>query len=311
MTTLTVPDGYTKAEWTKIVRRGQKLMKQKSGIQWALGDLVIEALDGHSRGHGEVNLVIKILAHQIGANPETLRGYYDVARQWPETKRREDVSFTVHRTLAYVRSRYILIRKDPYDPFTKENHWTVNEAEKVAHRAVGTPTNQEERLAHTRRLLHTDDDAAKAVTEMLGRPDVRARLASDQHARNLMREAQYEHWRQVEESAETEAELASVDDAVEVEEEFEEEASPLGVQYTEAPMEILRLIGAFASFSVSLQRIIPEVHTQDYTEETKQAVLDNVHKARMLLDWCETAIKTGRTDPDKALARLMEDEEGE
>ncbi|MEU6184028.1 DUF6192 family protein [Streptomyces coeruleorubidus] len=172
MTTLTVPDGYTKAEWTKIVRRGQKLMKQKSGIHWALGDLVIDALDGRGRGHGEVNQVIKILAHQIGANPESLRSYYDVARQWPEAKRREDVSFSVHRTLAYVRSRYILIRKDPYDPFTKEHRWTVNEAEKVAHRAVGTPTNQAERLAHTRRLLRTDEDAAKAVTEMLGRPDV-------------------------------------------------------------------------------------------------------------------------------------------
>ncbi|MEU5898909.1 DUF6192 family protein [Streptomyces venezuelae] len=311
MTTLTVPGGYTKTAWEKIVRRGRKLMKEKSGIQWALGDLVIEALDGHSRGHGEVTQVLKMLSHQIGANPETLRSYYDVARQWPKAKRRKDVSFSVHATLAYVPSRYTLIRKDPYDPFTKEHRWTVNEAEKVANRAVHTPTNQAERLAHTRRLLHTEEDAAKAVTEMLGRPDVRARLASDQHARHLMRQAQYEHWREVDEATEAEAELVSADDAAEVEEEFDEEAAPLGVQYSEAPMEILRLIGAFASFSVSLQRIIPEVHTQDYTEETKQAVLDNVHKARMLLDWCETAIKTGKTDPDKALARLMKDEEGE
>jgi hypothetical protein len=311
VTTLTVPDGYTKTAWEKIVRRGRKLMKEKSGIQWALGDYVIESLDGHIRGHGEAAQVIKILGHQIGANPETLRTYYDVARQWPKAKRRKDVSFSVHATLAYVPSRYILIRKDPYDPFTKEHRWTVNEAQKVANRAVGTPTNQAERLAHTRRLLHTDEDAAKAVTEMLGRPDVRARLASDQHARHLMRQAQYEHWREVDEAAEAEAELASADEAAEVEEEFEEEAAPLGVRYSEAPMEILRLIGAFASFSVSLQRIIPEVHSQDYTEETKQAVLDNVHKTRMLLDWCETAITTGRTDPDKALVRLMEDEEGE
>lgn len=138
----------------------------------------------------------------------------------------------MHATLAYVRSRYILIRKDPYDPFTKEYRWTVNEAQKVVHRAVGTPTNQEERLAHTRRLLHTDEDAAKAVTEMLGRPDVRARLESDQHARHLMREAQYEHWRQADETAEADAEMASAGDAAEVEEEFEEEVAPLGVRYT-------------------------------------------------------------------------------
>lgn len=309
MVTLTVPDGYANKEWTRFVRRGQKLMKQKSGVHWALGDLVIDALHDHGRGHGEVDQVIKILAHQIGANPESLRGYYQTAQQWPKAKRREEVSFSVHRELAYVQNRYRLIRKDPFDPFTEEYRWTVNEAQKVAHHAVGTPTNQAERLAHTRRLMREDDDAAKAVTEMLGRPDVRSRLASDEQARSLMREAQYEHWSAVEKAAEADAELASADDADEGE--FEDETAPLGVRYTEAPMEILRLIGAFASFSVSLQRIIPEVHSQDYTEDTKQAVLDNVQKARMLLDWCETAITTGRTDPDKALARLMEDEEGE
>ncbi|MFF1407705.1 DUF6192 family protein [Streptomyces sp. NPDC058294] len=56
---------------------------------------------------------------------------------------------------------------------------------------------------------------------------------------------------------------------------------------------------------------MPEVHAQDYNEDTKAAVLDNVTKARMLLDWCESAITTGRTDMDKALAKLLKEEEGE
>ncbi|WP_411144904.1 DUF6192 family protein [Streptomyces sp. x-80] len=310
MATLTLPPGYTKAEWEPIVRKGRKLIKQKSSIQFALGDLVIDSLVGHSRGHGEVAQVIELLAHQIGINAATLRNHYAVASQWPKEKRRADVCYSVHRELSYVRSRYILIRKDPYDPISKENRWTENEAQKVANHAFDTPSNKDERLARTRRLLHSDEDAAEVVKEMITRPEVRGRVVADRRSRNLLREAQYEHWQQVDHEIEAEAELAPTEDAGEVEEVAEETAAP-AVDYKEAPLEILRLIGSFASFFVSLQRIIPEIHAQDYNEETKAAVLDNVLKARMLLDWCESAIRTGRTDMDKALASLLEDEEGE
>lgn len=81
---------------------------------------------------------------------------------------------------------------------------------------------------------------------------------------------------------EAEAELAAAEDAAEIEEAAEETSAP--VVGKEEPLGILRLIGAFASFFVSLQRIIPEVRAQDYNEDTKAAVLDNVTKARMLLD---------------------------
>ncbi|MFQ6144428.1 DUF6192 family protein [Streptomyces seoulensis] len=303
-----LPDGYTKAEWQPIVRKGRKLVKGHSSFQFALGDLVIEALTGHGRGHGEVAQVIEILGHQIGIPTITLRHYYQIARQWPEAKRRMEVCWTVHERLAYVRSRYLLIKKDPHDPISKENHWTVNEAEKVANRSFDTPSNKEERLAKTRRLLHSDEDAAEVVKEVITRPEVRRRVVADQRARHLIREAQYEHWRQVDRETEAEAELAPAEDAAEIEEVEEASAPVVG---KEAPLEILRLIGAFASFFVSLQRIIPEIHAQDYNEDTKAAVIDNVTKARMLLDWCESAITTGRTDMDKALAKLLDNDEGE
>ncbi|MFJ5233158.1 hypothetical protein ACIQBJ_25090 [Kitasatospora sp. NPDC088391] len=120
MATMTLPASCTKTEWERIVRKGRKLIKQKSSIQFALGDLVIDALAGHPRGHGEVAEVIVLLARQIGANPGTLRTYYETAVQWPVGKRREDVCFSVHSTLAYVRSRFVLIRKDPFDPVSGE-----------------------------------------------------------------------------------------------------------------------------------------------------------------------------------------------
>lgn len=111
---------YTKAEWQPIVRKGRKLVKRHSSFQFALGDLVIGAISGHPRGHGEVAEVIEILGYQIGNPVATLWSYYKVAMQWPEAKRWLGVCWSVHERLAYVRSRFILIRKDPYDPISKE-----------------------------------------------------------------------------------------------------------------------------------------------------------------------------------------------
>jgi hypothetical protein len=307
VTVMTIPAGYSKSEWNKYVRKGRALVKRQSGIQFELGDTVIDMLHSHRRGHGEVAEVIELYANQIGINPNTLRNYYYVATQWPEEKRRPDVSFSVHAALASTRSRYIKIRKDPLDPFTGEQHWTYNEALRAADNAKPqTPTNREERWERAETLLGSDEDAAVAVGEMLKhRPEMRQRLVADPHARHMLRQAQYEHWRQVDEEAAAEAELTAE------EEEIQEEEAPSKVSYQDAPLEILQLLGSFSSFFVSLQRLIPQIHAQDYTADTKEAVLDNITKARSFLDWCESAIKTGKTDMDKALARLLKDEEGE
>lgn len=307
MTVTTIPAGYSKSEWNTYVRKGRALVKRQSGIQFELGDTVADMLHGHRRGHGEVAEVIELYANQIGINPNTLRKYYYVASQWPPAKRRADVSFSVHAALAATRSRFIKIRKDPVDPFTKERHWTYNEALRAADAASPhTPTNRDERLERARTLLGSDEDAAEAVGKMIEhRPEMRQRLVADPHTRHLLRKAEYEHWQQVDEEAEAESELTSE------EEEVHEEEAPTKVSYQDAPLEILQLLGSFASFFVALQRLIPQIHAQDYTADTKEAVLDNITKARSFLDWCESAIRTGKTDMDKALARLLEDEEGE
>ncbi|WP_416485268.1 DUF6192 family protein [Streptomyces sp. CL12] len=307
MTTAAIPASFSKREWDRYVRRGRSLVKKISGVQFELGDLVIEMLQERGRGHGEVSEIIELFAHSIGLAPATLQKYYEVASRWPQDKRRSDVSFTVHAALAYTSRRYSKIRRDPVDPFTKERRWTVNEALRAADgdRKPHTPTNPEERLARARDLLRGEADAADAVREMLGRPDVRSRAAADQRTRHLMRQAQYEHWRQVDEAVEAEEELSGGFEE-EVEKELDE-TTPT-VPYDEGPIEILRLLGNFAAFFVSLQNTIPQIHAQDYTDETKEAVLDNIRKARSFLDWCESAITTGKTDMDKALARLLEDE---
>ncbi|MFD7734562.1 DUF6192 family protein [Kitasatospora phosalacinea] len=306
-TALTVPTGYTKAEWEKYVRMGRKLIKQISNIQFDLGDIVVDMLDGRDRGHGEVAEVIELYAHQIGINADTLHLHYLIAQRWPKDKRREDVPYTVHEVLAYSPQRFSLIRNAPRDPFTGEHRWTVNEAKRAAARSPATPTNRQERLDKARHLLSNDEDAAEAVGELISRPDVRARVVADQRNRHMLRQAQFEHWREVDRGSEEAEELLPAESGVEEDPARAPEPVP-GLGYQQAPMEILQLIGTFASFFVSLQRIIPAIHAQDYTEDTKAAVLENVAKARSFLDWCESAITTGSTDMDQALARLLEDE---
>lgn len=220
MATRPLPDGYTKPTMAAHRRQGSEAVQIRSGLQFALGGLVIEALTGSPRGHGEVGLAIEILADRIGVSASTLRKYYAVAMQWPEAKRRPDVCWTVHERLAYVPSRYTLIRKDPYDPISDEYRWTVNEAEKVGRAVPGTPTTPQERLAKVRRLLRSDDDAADAVKEMLARPGVRSRVIGDRRTRQLLREAPYERG----------------------------------------------------------QRAVPKLHAQEYNEDTKPVVLDNMYK---------------------------------
>ncbi|MEU9255479.1 DUF6192 family protein [Streptomyces sp. NPDC048270] len=157
------PDGCTKDETAALRRRGTEAVRKQSGLRFALGDLVIEVLTRLPRGHGEVGQTIETLAHQIGIPASTLRKYYDVARQWPAAKRRPDVCWSVHERLAYIPSRFTLIKTDPYDPISQENHWTVNEAEKVGRAAPSTPATPQEHLAKAKQLLSSDKDTAEAV----------------------------------------------------------------------------------------------------------------------------------------------------
>lgn len=157
------PGPYSKAEWAEYRRQGSAAVRLHSGLQFALGDLVVDVLAGAPRGHGEVGQAIEALAYAIDIPASTLRKYYEVAKQWPAAKRRPDVCWSVHERLAYVPVRYTLIRTDPYDPVSDDHHWTVNEATKISRGAPSTLTSQQERLALAQRLLHRDEDTAEAA----------------------------------------------------------------------------------------------------------------------------------------------------
>ncbi|MGA5632502.1 DUF6192 family protein [Streptomyces lydicamycinicus] len=155
-----VPD-HRAADWEGWVRRGQS----KSALQFQLGDLVIDVLKGHSRGHGEVTQAIEVLAHQIGISANTLRDYYQVAMHWPETKRRSDVCWTVHSILSHHPGRFEMIKAPPLDPRTGERRWTCD----AAKRMLGRQTHHTESwktlsgpAAHFRPRRHAEHDEGVA-----------------------------------------------------------------------------------------------------------------------------------------------------
>ncbi|WP_416484219.1 DUF6192 family protein [Streptomyces sp. CL12] len=122
------------------VERGRRLTQAKSASQFLLGDLVIDVLTGRPHGHGEISQAIELLAQQIGISANTLRDYYQVAKHWPEAKRRADVCWTVHSILSHSPDRFEMIKTPPVDPRTGERHWTCD----AANRAIGRHTGHVE-----------------------------------------------------------------------------------------------------------------------------------------------------------------------
>ncbi|MFH8586056.1 DUF6192 family protein [Streptomyces celluloflavus] len=122
------------------VMRARRQVQSESALQFQMGDLVIDVLAGRSRGHGEVTQAIELLAQQIGISANTLREYYQVARQWPEAKRCSDVCWTVHSILSHHPDRFKMIKAPPVDPRTGEPRWTCD----AANRALGRQTRHAE-----------------------------------------------------------------------------------------------------------------------------------------------------------------------
>lgn len=301
MSTMIIPAGLTRAKWERYVHRGRRAVGRISMGQFEVGDLVVEMLD---EGGAEASLseLVNAFAHAIGLESETVRSYYTTARAWPPEKRRADVSFTVHKILASHPRRFRLIKRDPADPATKERGWNADQARRATSQMPEYPATGDERVERAQHLLRDDDEAASAVSRLIKRPEVAKRVVSDQRSRHELRKAQYEHWRQVE-SGEAEPLIEDEEDLV------EQAAAVAATSPKDEEPEILILLGAFASFFVTLQRTIPRIHTQDYSKETRDAVLESVEKGRAVMDWCESAIRTGKTDMDKALMRLLDSEE--
>lgn len=302
---MTRPDRYTARQWDRWVKRGRALVRTKTSVQFELGDITLEIIpkQRHDFDDHGVQAVLRAYAEAIGLSFNTLARYRHVAIAWPEDKRNPDVSFTIHDILSAHPSRFHKINKPPVDPVSGERRWTVNEALRAAGRTPQHPVTPQERVDRVRDLVREDDDAALAVKDILRRPAVVRQVLADPSARHILRQADRPRY-YAEDDDQDEA-LEPLPGYAEPEPTAPPPRRAAQVRYSEAPREVLELLGACTTFYTQMQRMIPALHVAEYDENTKTTLLESIERVRAAAGWAETVINTGDTSMDEALAKLL------
>lgn len=173
---------------TEEVKKAKELITVQRNVQWALGDLTL--------GFAPMDLgpspdVLTAFAEEIDYPLDNLVVFRNVAAAWPLDKRRDDVSYTVHRDIQRREDRFELIWQEKWTATTlrmflgqgaaqsrlsrKDLHDTLTESEKQAVAAKYISENTEKFIASNpeaaRKIMATagamgdqarDDDRKKA-----------------------------------------------------------------------------------------------------------------------------------------------------
>jgi len=90
---------------------GRRLVAALDGSQWALGDLAVKVAGPSSFTHAHDGSTARLsfFADEIGLHYEQLGRYRTVASAWPPETRVPGASWTLHRTLAPLPERHLLL----------------------------------------------------------------------------------------------------------------------------------------------------------------------------------------------------------
>lgn len=277
----------TKRRWNTLVKDGRKAVSLLTQCQFRLGDIALEIEPMLPKGgqHGaEVYPTLQMFADEIGIEFATLINYRSVASAWPEKKRVDGASWTVHRALASMPNRFSLIKRPPVYERTGERRWTADAAARVAGRTPAHPATPQEKVSRIHDLAVDDNVAATAATNFLHRPEVAHRVLSDPTARHIINRAQVDRGKQIQESA--------------------RERMPV-IRKIERSMQIIELLGACSAFVSAISRTMSSLQDEPVSDDERHAVHDHLSRVRAAADWCEMAIDTGDTTLDEQLAKLL------
>ncbi|MEV6948199.1 DUF6192 family protein [Streptomyces sp. NPDC051172] len=307
------PSGFKEDEWQAYVQKGRRLVKQISEAKFELGDTLVEMLDSPDR-QGDVETIVGVYAEQISANQNTLLRYRYVAKAWPASMRRPDVSWTVHARLAAEPDRFRMIREEPPNPTdpTETVPWTQDEALRARHFMPVHPKTPVERIEKAKHILRDTEEAAEAIAQLAERAEVIDAAVEDPRFRQAVREANRQRGKKLEERAGEARALAGLSEPpsrAAPQDEPSVRQAP-SVDYRETPSAVLRILGLATSFCVSMQNAVVLLQTETCDETAIEAVTDSMHKVRAVCDWCEHVATTGKTDMDAALAEMLRDEAG-
>jgi hypothetical protein len=179
-----LPSDAASLSYEDLVELGRQVVH---AAQWAFGDLACAV----ETGYGESRL--QEFAADIGLRYETLLNYRTVARAFPQSSRRRELSFGVHQALAGQDDRTGLI--------ASRDDWTVASARDLAserREAAGQPA-----AASQREVIRPEPGDRESAEQASTRPAARPQEdrdspppASDSQPRLTRRQRQQQQWQQ-------------------------------------------------------------------------------------------------------------------
>lgn len=173
----------------KQVDRGLKLVGNLTKNKFALGDLALEVAPNVNNSMewntSPAKKELEDFAEAIGLSFRSLLEYRTVAATFPPTKRREDVNFTVHKTLVGV--------DNPPAALARRKTWTVRSADEYAGKSsrdgqiksgqkINSSTlSKSEKVEIAREVMKDKDVAREAMRDQKVKGAV-ARAQSDEAA---------------------------------------------------------------------------------------------------------------------------------
>ncbi|GAA2926574.1 DUF6192 family protein [Streptomyces mexicanus] len=234
--------------------------------------------------------------------------YRWVAAKWPAERRAAGVSWEVHKILASAEDPFEVIAHPPLNERTGRRSWDGDAAKRAVGWKTSTPVTVEEKVEAVADLVRDEAVACQVVVGLLKRREVAFVAMRDSDARYMVNEIQFE---QAGEDDDLDEEfrdvLAAQGEAGDGDEggaeRFDEPATI--VRGWHRQMEFADLMAVCQGFIAGAARLVPKLRGHEFTERQHAQVGSTLEKLRATADWIETAVATGRTDLDEALAQLL------
>ncbi|QCX82292.1 hypothetical protein C9F11_44925 (plasmid) [Streptomyces sp. YIM 121038] len=304
------------SRYHELVASSLRQVEVESAAQWALGDAALEIepireWGGHLRigeGGQRVEDSLKYFAEDVGLSAATVRTYRWVAAKWPAEHRVAGVSWEVHKILASADEPFEVIAHPPLNERTGRYSWDGDAAKRAVGWKTSTPVTVEEKVEAVTELVQDEAVACRVAVDLLKRREVVFVAMRDGDARYMVNEAQFEQAEADDEFDEEFQDVLAADElgGGEGQERFDDPATV--VRHWHRQMEFVDLIAVCQGFIAGATRLVPKLRGQEFTERQHGQVGSVLEKLRATADWIETAVATGQTDLDEALAALLRGE---
>ncbi|WP_405673692.1 DUF6192 family protein [Streptomyces sp. NBC_01530] len=325
----------SRTRYEQLVAEARELISQVTKAQFSLGEKAMEVEPmrpvGGSMPNGTDDLYtveesLSMFADDIGVSVATVRDWRYVASRWPAAKRKDGVSFTVHRILASVEDqeeRWAAIEELPRNPRTGERRWTPDAAKRLVGQRVERPVTAEEKIRAVTDLVADDEVAAKVTADLVRRPAAVAKVPVQERVRvvqeltrddevaeevapDLLKRPAVARRAMRDDTARMVVNRAQFDNSEQTRERIRERVpSVLRIEHT---TEYLDLVGTCHSYVATLGRLVPRLRGQEFTEDERETVRRQIGRVRAAADWLEGALDNGEFTLDEQLAQLLKGE---